>query len=118
MAFSTVHLEDIEPAGPGGIVRFVRRELGCEAFGINHFSLPPNATGREHDETGSKQEEISFVVEGDGHWVVDGVEVPVRAGSFIRIDPESRRVPVAGTQGLTFVSIGAARGSYEPRGAF
>jgi len=57
-------------------------------------------------------------VGGSGHWRVDGEEVPVRVGSFIRFDPESTRVPVAGPDGLTFVSVGAPRGSYEPRGPF
>ena len=35
MAYSIVQVEEIDPAGPGGVVRFVRRELGVEAFGIN-----------------------------------------------------------------------------------
>ena len=39
-------------------------------------------------------------------------------GSFIRFDPETTRTAVAGADGLTFVSIGAPRGSYEPRGPF
>src|SRR5689334_22711958 len=118
MGYTAVNLDDLEPAGPGGAVRFVRRELACQAFGINHFTLPPGATGREHDESGSGQEEVSFVVEGGGHWLVDGEEVPVRAGSFIRFDPGSRRVPVAGAEGLVFVTIGAPPGAYEARGPF
>jgi hypothetical protein len=50
MGYDTIHLDDVEPSGPSGAVRFVRRELGCEAFGVNHFTLGPNAAGREHDE--------------------------------------------------------------------
>jgi len=34
-------------------VRFVRRELGVEAFGINWFELPPGDEGHEHDEADS-----------------------------------------------------------------
>jgi hypothetical protein len=118
MSYSVVNVDEIGPGGPGGAVRFVRRELGVLAFGINWFELGPNAEGREHDESGSGQEEVSVVVRGSGHWRVDGEDVPVRVGSFIRFDPESTRVPVAGPDGLTFVSIGAPRGSYEPRGPF
>jgi quercetin dioxygenase-like cupin family protein len=118
VGYSTVNIEDIERAGPGGAIRFVRRELGVEAFGINWFEIPPNAEGHEHDETRSGQEEVSIVVQGGGHWRVDGAEVPVRVGSFVRFDPESTRCPVAGPEGLTFVSVGARRGSYEARGAF
>ena len=113
-----VHVDELEGAGPGGGVRFVRRELGVEAFGINWFELPPNAKGREHDETRSDQEEVSVVVRGSGSWVIDGDEVPVRVGSFLRFDPDATRCPVAGPDGMTFVSVGARRGSYDPRGPF
>jgi mannose-6-phosphate isomerase-like protein (cupin superfamily) len=118
MSYSVVNIDQIEGAGPGGAVRFVRRALGVEAFGINWFELPPGAEGREHDEIASGQEEVSVVVRGSGHWRVGDSEVPVRVGSFIRFDPESVRCPVAGPEGMAFVSIGARRGSYEPRGPF
>jgi quercetin dioxygenase-like cupin family protein len=118
VGYSVLNVEDIEGAGPGGAVRFVRRELGVEAFGINWFEIAPGTEGYEHDETGSGQEEVSVVVSGSGFWRIDGEEVPVRVGSFIRFDPESTRCPVAGPDGLTFVSVGACRGAYEPRGPF
>jgi hypothetical protein len=44
--------------------------------------------------------------------------VEVRAGTFLRFDPEARRVPVAGPEGMTIIAVGAPRGSYEPRGPF
>jgi mannose-6-phosphate isomerase-like protein (cupin superfamily) len=118
VGYTTVHLDAIEPGGPGGAVRFVRRELGTMAFGLNWFELPPGARGNEHDEVTSGQEEVSFVVRGSGHWRVDGEDVDVREGTFIRFDPESTRCPVAGPDGLVFLSIGAPRGAYEPRGPF
>jgi|SRR5689334_1538420 quercetin dioxygenase-like cupin family protein len=118
MAYSLVHIDDIEPSGPGGAVRFVRRELGVEAFGINRFDLPPNREGKEHDETASDQEEVSVVIRGSGHWRVDGEEVRVREGSFIRFDAGSTRCPVAGPEGMSFISIGSPRGAYTPRGHF
>jgi mannose-6-phosphate isomerase-like protein (cupin superfamily) len=118
MGYSVVNVDDIEGAGPGGAVRFVRRELGVEAFGINWFEMPPGTEGKEHDETGSGQEEVCVVVRGSGQWRVDDSEVPVQVGSFIRFDPEAVRCPVAGPDGMTFVSVGARRGSYEPRGPF
>jgi quercetin dioxygenase-like cupin family protein len=118
MSYSVVNVDEIEGAGPGGAVRFVRRELGVAAFGINWFELGPGGEGREHDETRSGQEEVSVVVRGSGHWRVDGSEVAVRAGSFIRFDPETVRCPVAGSDGMTFVSVGARPGAYEPHGPF
>ena len=118
MSYSIVNVEEIEGAGPGGAVRFVRRELGCEAFGINWFELAPDTPGREHNEADSGQEEVNVVVAGAGHWRVEGEEVPVKVGTFLRFDPETTRQPVAGPDGMTFVAVGARRGSYEPRGPF
>ena len=118
MAYSVVHVDEIDPSGPGGVVRFVRRELGVEAFGINWFDLPAGGEGYEHSESKSGQEEVAVVVRGGGHWRVDGAEVPVRVGSFVRFDPEVTRCPVAGPDGMTFVSVGARRGAYEARGPF
>ena len=88
MGYSLVHVEGIQPAGPGGAVRSVRRELGVEAFGINRV------------------------------YRVDGEEVPVRAGTALRFDPETTRVPIAGPDGMTMIVVGARRGTYEPRGPF
>ena len=118
MGYSVVNVDEIEGEGPGGAVRFVRRRLGVEAFGINWFELPPNATGHEHDESESRQEEVNVVIRGSGVYRVEGEEVPVRAGTFLRFDPGTTRVPVAGPDGLTMIAVGARRGSYEPRGPF
>ena len=118
MGYSVVDVADLEGEGPGGAVRFVRRRLGCEAFGINWFEIPPNAEGHEHDETGSGQEEVNVIVRGSGVYRVDGGEIPVHAGMFLRFDPETTRQPVAGPDGMTMIAVGAPRGSYEPRGPF
>jgi mannose-6-phosphate isomerase-like protein (cupin superfamily) len=118
VGYSLVNVDEIEPSGPGGMVRFVRRELGVDAFGINWYELPPNTEGREHDEQESGQEEVNVVVRGSGVYRVDGEEVPVQAGTFLRFDPETIRVPVAGPDGMTLIAVGARRGSYEPHGPF
>jgi mannose-6-phosphate isomerase-like protein (cupin superfamily) len=118
MGYSVVNVSELEPSGPGGVVRFIRRELGCEAFGINWFELPPNTPGREHDETATGQEEVNVIVAGSGVYHIDGEEVPFEAGTIFRFDPETTRQPVAGPDGLTMIAIGAPRGSYEARGPF
>jgi hypothetical protein len=118
MGYSLIHLDDVEPAGPGGAVRFVRRELGVEAFGINWFELPPNTEGREHDELESDQEEVNVIIAGSGIYRIDGEDVAVTVGTFLRFDPRTTRVPVAGPDGMTMIAVGARRGSYEPRGPF
>ena len=119
VTYSVVDLDQIEPAGPGGAVRFVRQELGATAFGINHFTLAPDATGREHDERDSCQEEVIVVLAGSGVMTIDGEAVALKPGRFVRLDPEATRVPVAGPDGLTFITIGSPREKpYTPRGPF
>lgn len=118
MGYSIVNVDELEGAGPGGAVRFVRRALGVEAFGINWFDLAPNTEGREHDETESGQEEVNIIVRGSGTFQIDGEEVPFEAPAAFRFDPETVRRPVAGPDGLTMIAVGARRGSYEPHGPF
>jgi hypothetical protein len=118
MGYSMVNVDDIEGEGPGGAVRFVRRHLGVDAFGINWFEIPPNTEGREHDESNSNQEEVNVIVRGSGMYRVGGELVPVRTGTFLRFDPETTRCPIAGPDGMTMIAVGARRGSYEPRGPF
>lgn len=118
MGYSVVNIDEVEAGGRTGMVKFVRRRLGIEAFGLNWFELPPDVEGHEHDEVGSQQEEVTIVVRGGGVWRVDGDEVPVREGTVLRFDPETVRVPVAGPEGMSFIAIGARRGSYEARGPF
>ena len=63
MGYSVVNVDELEG---GGTFRFVRRELGVEAFGINWIELPPRAEGLEHDEADSGQEEVNVCVRGSG----------------------------------------------------
>ncbi len=48
MGYSVVHVDEIEGAGPGGAVRFVRRQPGVEAFGINWFEIPNPAASSSY----------------------------------------------------------------------
>jgi hypothetical protein len=118
VGYSMVQIDELPPEGPGGAVRFVRRGLGVEAFGINWFELPPNAEGREHDELETQQEEVNVIIAGSGVYRIEGEDIPVSRGTVMRFDPETTRVPVAGPEGMTMIAVGARRGSYEPRGPF
>ena len=118
MGYSKLNVHELDGEGPGGAVRFVRRQLGVEAFGINWFELGPNVVGREHDETGAGQEEVNIVVRGSGVYRVDGEDVQVREGDFLRFDPETTRCPVAGPSGMTLIAVGSPPGAYVPRGLF
>ncbi len=118
MGYSKINIDEIEPAGPSGAVRFVRRELGLEAFGINWFELPPNGPGVAHDESESGQEEVNVIIRGSGTYSVDGEEVPARTGDVFRFDPDTHRQPTAGSDGMTMLAVGAPRGAYVARGPF
>ena len=115
MGFSFVDVDTLEGEGPGGMVRKLRRSLGAQAFGFNYVTIPPGVTGREHDHAEENLEEVYFVVRGGGVMRVGGEEVELRPGRFLRVDPETTRVPTAGDEGLEFVTFGAPlAGAYEP----
>jgi quercetin dioxygenase-like cupin family protein len=111
-------VHELEPAGPGGAVRFVRRSLGVEAFGVNWFEIAPDTPGREHDESSTGQEEINVIVRGSGVYRIDGEEVPFREGDVFRFDPETVRQPVAGPDGFAMLAVGTAPGAYVQRDPF
>jgi mannose-6-phosphate isomerase-like protein (cupin superfamily) len=115
VGWDAVDVKALEPGGPGGMVRFVRKALGARAFGFNYFTLPAHAVGREHDHADTNLEEVYVVLEGSGVMKVDGEEIDLRPGVFLRVDGTSTRVPVAGEDGLEFVAFGApVDGHYEP----
>ncbi len=113
--YSVVDIEALEGEGPGGAVRKLRRELGATAFGFNHFRLPPDATGREHDHADDGQEEVYVVLKGSGVMRVDDDEIELRPGIVVRVEGLATRVPIAGGEGLEFVTFGApVEGRYVP----
>ena len=114
-AYDVVDVAELEGEGPGGMVRKVRRALGARAFGFNYFVFPPNQEGREHHHGDSNMEEVYFVVKGSGAMRIDGEEVELRPGVFVRVDAAATRVPTSGSEGLEFVTFGAPLDRpYEP----
>ena len=113
MAYTVVTAGDVEPAF--GVFRKMRVALGAAGFGINQVDLPAGASGREHDEAGSGQEEVYVVVAGSGTMRIDGAEVPLQTGVWLRVDADSTRLPVAGPDGLSFIAVGGRPGAgYVP----
>jgi quercetin dioxygenase-like cupin family protein len=116
VSYSRVNVHDLEGAGPGGAMRFVRRELGVQAFGINWIELAPDAVGREHDERESGQEEVYVALRGEGVLRVAGEEVELRPGHYVLVAPEETRQVVAGPHGLSYLVVGArVEGEQRPR---
>jgi len=115
VGYDLVDVDNLDAEGPGGMVRKVRRALDVKAFGFNYFIFPPNQVGREHDHDDTNLEEVYFVVKGSGTMRIDGDEIELRPGRFVRVDPAATRVPVSGGDGLEFVTIGAPLDRlYEP----
>ena len=115
MGYDVVDVDSLEGEGPGGMVRKLRRAVGARAFGFNYFTIPPGVEGREHDHADQGMEEVYVVVRGSGVMRVDGEDVELRPGRFLRVDPGSTRMPIAGEEGLEFVTFGAPLdGRYEP----
>jgi uncharacterized cupin superfamily protein len=94
----------------------IRRALGTAAFGLNEIRLPPGAEGVPHDEAETGHEEVYVVLEGHGTFTVDGAPVAVKAGDYLRVDPASTRLAVAGDAGMRFLAVAARpRPEYDGR---
>jgi mannose-6-phosphate isomerase-like protein (cupin superfamily) len=86
----------------------VREHLGIHAFGMNAYTPAEDGTLiSEHDESGSGQEELYLVLDGNAVFEVDGKTVDAPSGTFVFVRPESRR---KATGDGTVLAIGATPG--------
>jgi uncharacterized cupin superfamily protein len=108
------HDEDLERAYGKWVL--VRRSLGIGSFGINAVELPPGQSIPEHDESGRAHEEVFLVLDGDAIMVVEGVDHPLRRGSYARLDPARRRTVRNDSDSVARVLIISApiSSGYEP----
>jgi len=115
MPYKALDADEIEAVNEGR-ARRVRTALGVTAFGINQFHLPAGATGSDHDESASGQEEVYFVLDGEGTMAVDGDTVELKPGRYVFVPPGTRRQVRAGDAGLSWICVGSPPGrGYEPR---
>ena len=69
----------------------VREHLGIHSFGINVRTVGEDGTLiNEHDEAGG-QEEVYVVLDGTATFEIDGETFDAPAGTFVSVQPESRR---------------------------
>ena len=79
--WQVARLDDIERRGRDIPVR---EHLGIHAFGINAYTPGEDGTLiNEHDESGSGQEELYIVLDGNATFEVDGETVDAPAGTFV-----------------------------------
>ena len=86
----------------------VREHFGIHSFGINAFTPGDDGTLiNEHDEAGSGQEELYFVVDGTVTFEVDGETFDAVPGTLVYVGPESQR---KATGDGTVLAVGATPG--------
>jgi hypothetical protein len=98
-------LDDIERRGRSIPVR---EHLGIHAFGVNAFT--PGEDGTligEHDESGSGQEELYIVLDGNATFEVDGETIDGPAGTLVYVRPDAQR---KATGDGTILALGATPG--------
>jgi hypothetical protein len=99
------HLDDIERRGRSIPVR---EHLGIHAFGVNAYTPGEDGTLiNEHDESGSGQEELYVVLDGNATFEIDGETFDAPAGTLMSVRPESRR---KATGEGTVLALGATPG--------
>ena len=63
--------------------------------------------GMEHDEAETGHEEVYVVLDGAGTFTIDGEEIAVSAGDYLRVDAAATRQVVGGPEGMRFIVVGA-----------
>jgi quercetin dioxygenase-like cupin family protein len=107
--YTIKQIEDIE-AVYGGVFRRARAALGVTSFGMQILELPPTAVSDEHDHSGSMQEEVYVVLDGDGEITVDGERQQLDPETLVRVGPLARRQVRAGSNGLRLLALGGTPG--------
>lgn len=110
MSYTTVDAIALNPApGPHPAASPYDKDLGqaldVRAFGLYQVEPPPGGQTVRHDHTDDGAEDVYSIVHGTGTVVVDGQEVPVRAGQFIAVTPDSARQVRAGDSGLVLIAV-------------
>ena len=86
----------------------VREHLGIQAFGVNAYTPGDDGTLiNEHTESGSGQEELYVVLDGNATFEIDGETVDAPAGTYLFVGPDSRR---KATGEGTVLAVGAPQG--------
>jgi len=103
----------------GGLARRARAELGVTAWGMQVMTLPAGWDGypeHNHDDKAydPNQEEVYIPLSGSATLVAEGQEFELRPGMMARVGPAQLRRIVPGPEGVRFVALGGAPGSFSP----
>jgi quercetin dioxygenase-like cupin family protein len=96
--------------------KLARKALGTPSFGFNLVEIGPGGQIPEHDESGSGQDEVYAILEGEAVFRIGGEDHPAPAGTFASIEPPvSRTILNRSDAPVTALLIGVdPSGGYEP----
>jgi mannose-6-phosphate isomerase-like protein (cupin superfamily) len=111
-------IEEMEPIYDG-LMRRTRATLGVTAWGMQVLTLPANWDGypnHNHDATAQdpNQEEVYVPLEGSAVLEADGQSFALRPGMMARVGPRQLRRILPGPDGIRFLALGGAPGSFAP----
>jgi hypothetical protein len=109
--------DEMEPIYDG-ISRRARAALGVTAWGMQLFTLPPRWDGypdHTHGATAEdpNQEEVYIPLVGSATLIAGDERYELRPGLMARVGPEQRRRIVPGDDGIRYLALGGAPGSFE-----
>jgi mannose-6-phosphate isomerase-like protein (cupin superfamily) len=113
--FTIKHRDEFERTGRWSLAR---RSLGLGCFGMNLVAVEPGYAIPEHDERERDQVEVFAILSGDAVAVLDGLDYPAPAGTFVRVEPQVRRtIRNDGSEPVDLMIVSAPRTSgFEPMG--
>jgi oxalate decarboxylase/phosphoglucose isomerase-like protein (cupin superfamily) len=120
-SWRSTHISDISPLvyeeDPGEAEwKPVRIHFGIRAFGSNAYVARRSGDEvigehTETDESGTRHEELYYVIAGHATFTVDGDEVDAPAGTFVYVrDPDASRRAVAHEPGTMVLCLGGTPG--------
>jgi uncharacterized cupin superfamily protein len=116
--YAIKHRDDFESMEGSGdsTWKLARKALGTASFGFNLVEIAPGGQIPEHDESGSGQDELYVILEGEAIFRIAGEDHPAPAGTFASIEPSvSRTILNRSDAPVTAMLIGVdPSGGYEP----
>lgn len=109
------HAGPVSQLQPGDLAepdvkQFLGKNLGLTGCEASVTRLAPGMPSKfVHAHT--RNEELYFVLRGNGLFYVDGEEFPVQEGNVIRVAPKGVRAMVAGDHGMNVICIQAETGT-------
>jgi len=116
--YSIKHRDEFETMEGSGDSTWLlaRKALGTASFGYNLVEIAPGGQIPEHDESGSGQDELYAILEGEAVLRIDGEDHPAPAGTFASLEPSASRTILNRSDApVTALLIGVQPdGGFEP----